>query len=421
MDSRVRQILLPRAEKFFNYVPTPQQRAFHIARFFKTFRGVFCGKGAGKTIANLAEALMYGYHYPGSVVYLFEPNYPMIRRNIIPLLNTKWLLGEPFEKNPHIKEFRKSDNCLIWKNSSETWFVSLDAPERAEGSNIDAAGIDEPRLIRDFDLAWKSVTSRIRGSGRCAAESRCPNGVWATSTPDRPKSPMWNIFENPMTKADSCAVFRWSTLENPKLSEAYKKEMLRLNTGGYARRFIYGEFADVAEGTFPFDTTKHVFITAPSQLKCMKYGVDFGWANPSAIVAVGFDYDGRAFVLDEFYQSQVTTEDLIGAMLEMQRTYGAGKWICDRASPEAIMKMRRSGLSAVGYETNREDSVRELGSRFAVQKDGKPRIMVSSQCSNLISELLTYNILAKENDHAVDALRYAVAGDMANLPEPAYF
>jgi hypothetical protein len=52
---------------------------------------------------------------------------------------------------------------------------------------------------------------------------------------------------------------------------------------------------------------------------------------------------------------------------------------------------------------------RELGGRSHVQGDGRPRILISSKCVNLIHEVMVYDSEVKENDHAVDALRYSLA------------
>jgi hypothetical protein len=46
----------------------------------------------------------------------------------------------------------------------------------------------------------------------------------------------------------------------------------------------------------------------------IRYAVDFGWTNPSAIMVDGFDGDGRLWILDEFYKTQASTEDLIVAL-----------------------------------------------------------------------------------------------------------
>jgi phage terminase large subunit len=359
---------------------------------------------------------MWAIHYPGSVGYVFAPNYPMVKRNLIPMFSSKWFLGTPIESCPLVADWNRSDMKITLRETygnSEIWFVSLDYPERAEGPNLDWAYVDEARLLYDdFETAWKVILRRLRGSGRCLID--CPTGAWVTTTPDAPGSVLFKTFEGtPEEKAYNSRVFRWAIYDNPYLSKEFIADIERTHTGGLADRFIWGRFADVAAGSFAFDSTIHRIDTTlfnKDVIKTVSYGVDFGWTNPTAAVAVGFDGDGRAYVLDEVYQRQMRTEDLIASLKEMIGTHGNGMVMCDSSEPKTIAQLARVGIQARGNESKREDGIRELGGRFRVAGDERPRIYISRSCVNLISELQTYSAEKKENDHAVDALRYAIMG-----------
>lgn len=123
-----------------------------------------------------------------------------------------------------------------------------------------------------------------------------------------------------------------------------------------------------------------------SDVKSLKiyYGVDFGWTNPSAIMVNGFDGDGRLRVLDEFYKTQSSAEDLIVVLDGFRKIYGAGPVVCDKSEPESIAKFRRglsekgiSGFAAEPYAAKREDGLRDLGSRFAKAGDDRSRFFIS--------------------------------------------
>jgi hypothetical protein len=101
-------------------------------------------------------------------------------------------------------------------------------------------------------------------------------------------------------------------------------------------------------------------------------------------------------------------EDIIQALIEFQQKYGEGDILCDPSNPETIDALRRADLNTSGYHAKREDGLREFGGRFAKASDGKPRVFISKKCVNLMSELLEYREDVKENDHAVDATRYAL-------------
>jgi hypothetical protein len=373
-----------------------------------TQRGVSCGTGAGKTLSGLFEDIRWALAYPGSVGYIFEPSYPMMRRILFPTLESKLLFGcpLPFTQNPYIRSFNRADMRLDWKNGSQWWFVSLDDAEKAEGPNIDYAHIDEARLILHFEDAWLTVIRRLRGSGRC--QTPLTPGLWVTTTPDAPGSALYNAIENPETKSPECRIYRWSIYDNPKLPKSFIEEIVRTHTGGLADRFVYGRFATVAAGTLPFDSSIHVREIDKTLISKMRYGVDFGWTNPSAIIANGFDNDGRGWVVDEFYKTQCSDEVLADAAVEMQGSWGKGPFFCDKSHPQGIEKLRRRGLDARPYDFKREDGLRELGSRLTVAGDGLPRQFVSKRCVNLISEMLEYKDDVKERDHAVDCVRYSL-------------
>ena len=393
---------------FLKFCPHSPQMQFIAGRNVWTQRACLCGTGSGKTKVGCYEDLAWALLYPGSVGYIFEPSYPMIRRILFPTLESKDLLGcpYPFDKNPDVVEFSRGDMRLTFSNGSQWWFVSLDDPERAEGPNVDYIHVDEARLVRHLDTAWLTCVRRLRKSGRCLVPIN--PGIWLTTTTDSPGSDLYNITENPETASPEMNIYRWSIYDNPTLSKEFIAEVARTHSGGLADRFIYGRFATVGAGSIPFDTTKHVRELDKSLINEMRYGVDFGWSAPSAIVANAFDPDRRGYVVDEFYKTETTDEELAAAAKEMQDEWGRGVFYCDARFPQSILKLCRAGLNAKPYTFKREDGLRELGSRFFVASDGQPRQFVSKRCVNLISELLEYREDVKERDHAVDATRYSL-------------
>lgn len=399
-----------------HYYPHDRQWPFHQDRYKVKYRGLFGGGGSGKTLCGVYEDLAWMIENPGTTGAVFEPNYPMVKRNLFPILVK--LLGYPVEGNPLVEEFNKSDLYLQLRApyKSRLWFVSLDDPMHAEGQTLDFGHIDESRIVGDYKTAKAVVKRRLRGTIQ-----KEKIGLWETTTPPFGFSnELYAFYEDPAKKDPESKVYRMSIMDNAaNLPKGYIDDMVRTHTGGLREIFVYGRFADVEAGTFGFDSTVHTASSAPA-IREVRYGVDFGWTNPTAVVCVGLDGDGRAYVLDEVYQRQMRTQDLIAECMALMKKYGTGKFICDRSEPQTIDEMRRGGLKAVAYEVKRDDGIRQLGERFKRAGDGRPRLFVLPCCVNLISELQTYDVERKENDHAVDALRYALATG-ASIPEPAYY
>lgn len=385
-----------------NYKPHPSQARFHLDRYAVFARLVRAGTGSGKTFAGGYEAVSLAMQNPGCVVYAFEPTFKMVKRIMVPLF--EGLLGKPLETAPLIQDYNRTDSKITFLNGSTLWMIGLDEPESAEGPNVDAVWSDETRLVRRIEAAWQVWMRRLRGS----VPGRFPVGVWLTTTPNEPRSFIFDLFENPKTCLANSRVYGWGIDDNPYLTEEYRAEVKRSHSGGFYRRFVEGLFAPVGTGSFEFDSAVHVAAQLPGEFRRVVCGVDFGWTNPSCIVAVGFDGDGRAYVLDEFYQSRVHVDALADEAREMTRRYGADEFACDSSEPRTIDELNVAGVNASPNKSRREEGIREIGGRLKKESDGKPRLTVSERCVNLIGELQSFDEARKENDHAVDALRYAL-------------
>ena len=405
------------SDVLIRYVPFHKQRLFHNDRYKVRHRAVFSGVGGGKTLCGCFEILSMLLENRGAVGYIFEPTYKMVRRILIPTLESKLLLGRPIDCNPIVEAYRRSDNCIQFLDGQTLWFGGLEEPEYAEGTNVDVVLIDEAQYIRKFAESQDVVLRRLRGSGKTERDITS-SLITTTPPPLLPDCRLYDFYENPETRSSQAKVYRWSMLDNPYLTEHYKQEILATHHGNIAKRFVEGLFAPMGTGSFDFDSTIHELKTLDEKavIQFVVYGVDFGWTNPSAVVCVGFDGDDRAYILDEFYQNRTQTETLIQELKEMQQKHGEGKIYCDRSNPQTIEMIRRAGLAAYPSESKREDGIQELGSRFAVQGDNKPRIYVMSHCVNWIHEVMVYNAEMKENDHAVDATRYAIMSKLGYEP-----
>lgn len=391
------------------YVPHDAQRPFHMDRYKVKFRLLRGGTGSGKTIAGVFEMLSWLLENPGCVGYIFEPIYKMVPRILIKTLHD--LLGYPFFSNPIIVDYNKGEHRIDLVNRSQLWFGGLDDPEMAEGPNIDVVQIDEARLIRHFDVAWRVVQRRIRGS----VPGKYPTGAWVTTTPNAPGSPLHLFFENPKTRNPESKSYNMALDDNPHLTEDYIRNIKRTHHGGLAERFIWGRFAAVGAGTIPFDYTVHVIT--PSQFKRniiihWVYGIDFGWTNPSCILVIGFDRDGRAYVVDEFYMPRVTEDRVLAEGKAFIQRYGPGRFYCDPTQLQTIKWLCDNSIDAVKSEPKRKEGIRHMAGYFPKAGDDRPRIYILSHCVNTIAELQVYDETKKEFDHAVDPLRYGLGSKM---------
>lgn len=89
--------------------------------------------------------------------------------------------------------------------------------------------------------------------------------------------------------------------------------------------------------------------------------------------------------------------------------------------PDSSQEFYFKGIYPVDVLSGVQDGLVEVRAKTAflhtgAYSDGKPRQFVSKRCVNLISGLLEYQEDVKENDHAVDALRYSLPLELEEKP-----
>lgn len=151
-------------------------------------------------------------------------------------------------------------------------------------------------------------------------------------------------------------------------------------------------------------------------------GQDFGYNVPSALVLVEL-YEGAVYVKELLYETRLTTSDLI----EKYKEIGVSKTIeifCDNAEPKTIEEINRAGYNAFPADKDVTEGIRKV--------KGMP-LYITENSSNIVSEIKGYKWKTdingkivkdkdkdepvKLNDHAMDAIRYAV---FTKLSTPSY-
>jgi len=390
--------------------PNGSQLAFHNDRFKVRTRVLFAGTGGGKTAAACFEDLRW--LRDGYTGVAFAPDLPKAKRNLIPAFEDLFRVPESrWESLPIIESWNRSELHLRVVSGGELWMLGLDDPETAESLNLDFAHVNEARLIRRWRQAWPSIKRRLRGS-----KPGNPTGAWIEThspTPD-----LFDEFEGP--KRDPASrVYRWSTTENPLLTADYLRDIERSHTGSAYEAVVLGRFSRPAGLVYAeYEAKRHLQpwpsnAGVPVKPERVTYGVDWGWTAPCAIVAVAWR-GNVAHAVAEYYGEHRTLDEMRTALKDLQATWGAGKAWCDASRPEHIDQFNKASLPAEAYRGKVADGVSLVKDRF---RGGE--LLVDARCENVLRELDLYAYPPdggedpeKGNDHAMDALRYAVVGGM---------
>ncbi|WP_213816194.1 PBSX family phage terminase large subunit [Glaciihabitans sp. dw_435] len=238
-------------------------------------------------------------------------------------------------------------------------------------------------------------------------------------------------------------VWKFLLDDNPMLSEARKDAIRRENTGLYYRRNVLGEWV-AAEGaifeTFDPDLKLGYVIEwddLPPMAELIAVGMDYGTSNPTAALLLGISAEldqynrpaPRLYLIDEYYfNSKVEQRQLPPS--EQARELKA--WIeadhlppnSPRLTPRFIIldpsaAPLRTELAQQGVMTTQADNEVLYGVRTMASLIYEKKLITTTRCKNFIREapgyswdpkatLLGADKPMKVNDHACDAVRYAV-------------
>ena len=210
-------------------------------------------------------------------------------------------------------------------------------------------------------------------------------------------------------------------LDNPFISKAFREEAGHIKeTKPLKYRWEYlGE--PIGSGVVPFDNLVFQSIKDEeiSNFDNLRQGIDWGYANdPFAFIRLHYDKTRRKiYIFDEIYQVKLSNRKAFE--LINKRGYRDCKIIADSAEPKSVDEMRSYGLRIEGARKG-QGSV-EYGEKWL--DDLEAIVIDSKRCPFTAREFenIDYavdkdgnpkNRLEDKDNHAIDAIRYALSEDM---------
>jgi len=386
------------------YRPHARQFQFHASR--ARFRAFIGGIGSGKTTAGAFEVVRICLEYPGVAGIVAAPSYPMLQRMVLPKLRDLIeAAGIPAEVPWSAREAR-------FYNGSIIYFAHAQKPETLRGPNLGFFWLDEAALCPEE--AFLILQGRLREE---------PGLGWITTTP---KGRNWVYERFAANRWPGYEAVRCRTEDNPHLPPWFVEELRRSYSGEWAAQELDAEFVEFGGLIYKmFKPGLHVFGGDPQSLlqkgRRVVAGVDWGYTAPGAVVVVIEDNEGTLWVVEEVYQRGLTVAGRGGwaqIALELRGRWGITEWLCDPSEPEHIEEFQRAGLNAVPANNAVIPGIQRVAAALEQAK-----LRIHESCVNLLEEMQQYHWEldsegrpkenerpAKGNDHALDALRYAVMG-----------
>ena len=243
--------------------------------------------------------------------------------------------------------------------------------------------------------------------------------LWFNCNPDSPEH--W-FYRQWIQKTDSgerpdILHIHFEMQDNPMMTPEKIAKTTTLYSGVFYDRYIRGLWV-IAEGlVYPmFDKTKHIGV--PEHLNGDYFiSIDYGTMNPTSMGLWCRTYDGHAYRLKEIYydgrkKQPRTDEEHYKALCELAEGYFIDSVIVDPSASSFIECIRRHGDFRVRKAENTvNDGIQDTATLLKMG-----RLHFSENCTDIIREFGLYHWddkaqgdkVIKENDHAMDDMRYFV-------------
>jgi PBSX family phage terminase large subunit len=373
-----------------------------IAKDTTRFRVLCCGRGFGKTTYALEEAI-------GVAVAKSNRKVGYIAMTIQQARDVAWdkltqrVKPITVATNKSLLEVtvRTQDN-----GTSKIVLRGWEAVETLRGQEFDFFVLDEVAFMRDFWYGWRNV---LRPTLRISE-----GGAMFISTP-KGFNHFYDLYNLEADDKDFKS-FHATSYDNPFISEQeIESAKQSLPDDVFAQEYL-ADFRK-QEGLVykEFNRQLHVVNEEPESLMISQYiaGIDFGFRNPAAVIHIKQDLQGRYWITGEWYQTEQTDAQIADYVKECRFNYVYP----DPENQSAIKELRDRHVN-VREVVKSNDSVK-AGVNQIRELLKQNRLFVHRRCLSLINEFETYAYPdekdgkvnenpVKKNDHALDALRYAI-------------
>lgn len=374
-----------------------------IAQDRHRFRVVNCGRRFGKTLLSVWEMYAVAVTKETRIAYV-APTYQQAR-------DIAW---NELKRIAHPAIESVNESRLEVKVANKQGTSSLivlrgwESIETLRGQSYDFIVLDEISSYRNFWEHWQEVI-------RPTLTDRKGEALFI-STP-KGFNHFYDLY-NLQSKDSDFKSFHFSTYDNPHIPrEEVDKAKKELTEDRFAQEYM-ADFRKTEGLVYKeFRRDFHVKDKEPEYVVKTLGAVDFGTHNPAAVLTILKDSDARYWVRSELYKRGMTDAQVADytAALQLNEVYP------DPASASGCLELSNRGVN-VREVIKGADSIRN-GINTVKELFKANRLFIHPDCKNLIWELETYvypekkpdrnddENPIKENDHALDALRYALSMD----------
>lgn len=367
---------------------------FQILKLNERYVIVYGGGGSGKSVAIAQVILVRMLIEEGHRFLVLRKVHRTLKRSVFQLFRdviSAWGLSELFS-------FNLTDLTISCKNGNQILFSGLDNAERLKSiAGVSSIWIEEASEITLED--FEQVNLRLRGETTFAKQ------IFITFNPT--SSRHWlkaRFFDR---TCEDTVIIHSTYLDNKFIDQQYKRVLEGLIDTDKRLYDIYtlGQWGTLEGLIFDrYETIKEL----PEEYENRRYGLDFGYKNAMSLIEVRF-VGVNAYIRELFYQSEKTTDDLVGFM-KSEGISTRDQIRADSAEPDRIEQMCRKGFNVVATKKNVMAGIDAVKSYT---------LHITEDSINLLREIDSYRWAkdrngttldqpVKADDHVMDALRYAI-------------
>ena len=387
------------------------------------FKIVVGGRRVGKSLMALHELIRHCITVPKAVGWWVAPTIQMARE-----VGWEEFLFLKDILNPGIITCHDTLMRVRFTNGSVMYFKGGDNEKSLRGRGLTMVVIDEAAFISE-EIWTRAILPALADKQGKALLISTPNGrnwFWKTALD----------AQNPLYK-ERWGYWHWPSSMNPLMTFDELREISRNISEMDFRQEFLGEF--VTRGGMVYDEFSANNILGggiPSDFDYDIYmGMDFGYANPTAICFVAVNkQNGSVVMFDELYLTRTKIADILTEIEEklyfhhidptsIKAIYtdpaGNAEELSSGISPVDYLRMCKHKFNVVNKKTNIAPGL-ALVRAFIANAAGERRFFVTNNCREAIKSITGYTYDKKDgsevikeeplkdgiHDHMCDAIRY---------------
>jgi PBSX family phage terminase large subunit len=280
------------------------------------------------------------------------------------------------------------------------------------GKTLAGAYCDELSLMPE--TFFKQLLNRLSVQGA---------KLYGTTNPDSQYHYLNQDYITDKKKIESgmVRVIHFELDDNPNLSEEYIEFIKSAYTGLWYKRMILGLWVLADGAIYDMFDDKYVISEIPERFDKTYLGIDYATGNPTAFILVGVAGE-NVYVIDEYYwdSKKAGRQKLDSEYSKDLQQFIKGREpngiIIDPSAASFILQLQRDGVRGIQDADNDVlDGIRNVGTLLTAKR----LFIYRPKCPNLLREFESYiwdekaqlrgeDKPVKQNDHALDALRYVV-------------